>query len=103
MSIPAWARKGAKVVCVPYMGADRLKFDGSADLAKGEIVTLRVVKVCSDGFVAVGLVEAPGPIIRGIEALYRLRNFRPLISQADDISTHFQALLSTPVKKEEDA
>lgn len=95
MSIPAWARKGAKVVYVD---------DSPGYIESGNLMRLREVYTLievTDEF-SEPACRVTGAGLQPWEFM-RLSRFRPLISQADDISTHFQALLSTPVKKEEDA
>lgn len=103
MSIPTWARKGAKVVCV---NAEATSAFGVQELIEGDVYVIRWV-----GWFHHELQGRHAAVrVVGIERFCNRRDypfdalrFRPLISQADDISTHFQALLSTPVKKEEDA
>jgi hypothetical protein len=100
MSIPAWARVGAEVVCVRSFQNARTVYDQGYRSKPAinktyrltwvdEYPDLGVTVCCLDGFPSAHAFD--------------LKGFRPAISQADDISTHFQTLLSTPVKKEEDA
>jgi hypothetical protein len=88
MSIPAWARVGAKVVCV----------DAHAGILLNEVYTLRSCRIV-DGWwgteALVTLIEVVNPIDEDGE--YFLSRFRPLITQKDDLDTHFRALLRVPV------
>lgn len=104
MSIPAWARVGAKVVlCRAIAGTGKAH---EVWPVVGGVYTIRGVVIDADGC-GLHLEEIVNKVdiySDGVgEVDFKVERFRPIISQADDISTHFQALLSTPEKKEEDA
>jgi len=101
MSIPAWARKGAKVVCISNAPEPGKVFYNECP-PLGEPVTISGHVYALNGWALV-IAEYPNPDIVVGEVGWLARRFRPLISQADDIATHFQALLSAPVKTEEPA
>lgn len=94
---PSWARVGAKVVCVLSDWTDGER-SANADVsfpAEGGIYTIREVTTTYwDGFVAVRLVEIINPVILWsngpAEPAFAVERFRPLITQADDIATHFR-------------
>lgn len=86
--IPLWAHVGAKVVCVPYMDADRTK--EVTEVRKGTIVTVTYAGISGDGWPAIR--------VRELEGFYRLRNFRPLVTLETDIATHFSHHLHAPQK-----
>jgi len=87
--IPSWARVGAKVVCIDAeWEAVDAGCRGSLDPSLQEICTIQGV-YSSLGFVYFALVGYDG-------ADYEISGFKPLISQADDIATHFKALLDVP-------
>jgi len=80
--IPAWAVRGAKVVCVMP--------DELGTLTKDAVYT--VVRAEHDGRVYLIIAELPPDMRDG----WRIERFRPLITQQDDIETHFKALLDVP-------
>lgn len=90
MSIPGWAHNGAKVVCV--------KPDDDGTLVRDCIYTVQRAEA-DCGQIYLIIADLPYDLRDG----WRIERFRPLISQADDIATHFQAILSAPVKTEEPA
>lgn len=87
MSIPSWARVGAKVVCVDA-GPGPVRHS-VAPLVKGTLYTIASTEWGS-------VIEAP--IIRIVESRGRfgLFRFRPLVTrtQEQDISAYFKPLLS---------
>lgn len=95
-AIPSWARIGQKVVCVD--DADSLGRFYNATGASHWVSVLRkgeVYTICGfephpfwDGL-CVQIAEEPE------KHAYALRRFRPLVSQADDIATHFAHHLDT--------
>ena len=98
MGLPAWAVKGAKVVCV---GTDPW-FEPNGPLSAptlGDTLTIREC-VWIDKFAAVRFDEHVNPpryrasLGRLEEYAFELKFFRPLISQQDDIEAHFKALLN---------
>jgi hypothetical protein len=92
-SIPSWARKGAKVVCVDDgPGRRPCLFPGLLDgLTKGRVYTVR--RVAPDwyyGHPVIFLVEFVRPIDgEPSETGYDIRRFRPLVStktEAEDLA-----------------
>ena len=83
MSVPSWATVGERVVCV----AD----SSTACIHPGPAV-YTITKAgyfgCSNWHIVVG------------GCVERADRFRPLITQSDDISAHFQHHLSNPVREE---
>jgi len=93
-AIPSWARIGAKVVCIrggTQNSTAYTKF-GVAYPTTNEVVTITKAFVNPWGRAVLDLVEYPSPQ-EGWG--WQLERFRPLASQADDISTHFAHLLDT--------
>jgi hypothetical protein len=92
MSLPIWARIGAKVVCVSE--AENLG-PGERQLVVGEVYTIRSVE--SDqvtfGFVLDEIVNPPFAAYDGLECFYDWHRFRPVKTIEDDIATHFASLL----------
>jgi hypothetical protein len=86
-AIPGWARVGAKVVCI----------EAHADIEVGAVYTLSSCRM-ADGWWGteplVTLREVKNPWDQDGE--YFLSRFRPLVTQHDDIETHFKALLDVP-------
>ena len=91
--IPSWARIGATVVC---LDADR----SAGQLNMGEAYSISGVGTAYGRpfLCIVGTSSADGGVGR-----WWLPRFKPLISQADGISTHFHQLLQVPHKIEEKA
>lgn len=89
MGIPNWAVRGAKVVCVrdDWHQPD-LELFGVVRLPMlREVLTIASSR--SDGrFDYLGFAEIPFH--------WSVQNFRPLITQQDDIEVHFRALLDAP-------
>ena len=112
--VPAWARVGAKMVCIsidaprsaPPSGS-RWSNDQRALLRVGEIYTIRQIKRNSHtGGLGACLQEVVRPILTsdaGIEQPYGLWRFRPLITIEDDLEAHFTILLRQPVSIKEPA
>lgn len=115
VTIPVWARKNAKVVCIDN-GPRRSPAHGcicepATKPQVGHVYTIRKVALYA-GDLCLHLVEVRqlglrrrfGFTVRS-ECPYLIGRFAPAvstknaagISQADDISTHFQQLLTTPV------
>jgi len=84
-AIPSWARVGAKVVCVDARPGTR---NGAGGLVEGAEYTLSHVYVSIQGNAACKVTAFPNGRLR-------LSRFRPLVSQADDIATHFSQFLDT--------
>lgn len=100
MSLPIWARVGAKVVCVTKM-AKLLK--GEAQLVVGDIYTIRTVE-WAEGDYGFTLVEVVNPALwNGTECLYSWYKFRPLVTIEDDLEAHFTNLLRVPTNQPVDA
>jgi len=104
-AIPSWARVGAKVVCVddaPIPGQMGPGWGGLDGLTRGEIYTIRGhAKGSYSGLPGVLLAEIIRPLGRreSYEQPFRLSRFRPLVSQADDIATHFSQFLDTRARE----
>jgi hypothetical protein len=103
MTIPSWCRKGAKVVCIkrdawkPVNGAP--KPCGETDPTYGQALTIREVEV-SGAYVILRFAEIVNPPLRFAgghrrECGYLVGNFRPVVSQKDDLATHFEQYLKT--------
>ena len=92
MSIPSWAYRGAKVACTraPQSRSAAALFCPEP-VAHG-VYTVLVAELWA-GEPVIELVEFP-------DSLFRADLFRPLITQSDDISAHFQHHLSNPVREE---
>jgi len=98
--MPSWARVGAKVVCVdPNPSWANVLW--AATPAKDCIYTIREI-VDGDAILVEEIrnVDAAvhlndGTYRRG-EPCFGIWRFRPLITQQDDIATHFKALLDVP-------
>jgi hypothetical protein len=99
--IPGWARIGAKVVCVDVSNRPGCKWvDGEAPILGGIYTIDRTYVTASTGEAAADLREIKRSALAremyGDDAGYGLHRFRPLITQQDDIATHFKALLDVP-------
>jgi len=99
MSIPSWAVRGAKVVCV-YNHVEHPR-PGEVFPAKGQIYTIREVapseKFPDEAIAA--FAELENPLLRKggkAEAMFRLKYFRPLVprSQEQDVAI-FAPMLKT--------
>jgi hypothetical protein len=73
MSIPSWARKGAKVVYVGYEGPDVASASYGPRPQKGNVYTVARALVDSAGFPAVEIAEIDSDFV------WRLRAFRPAV------------------------
>lgn len=101
-AIPSWVRPGAKVVCVRKGGTEGLNSAlGVRYPVVGETYTIRE-SIWHPTFDKPGirLAEIVNPRIvykvgGHMEAVWDLARFRPLVSQSDDIATHFAHLLDT--------
>jgi hypothetical protein len=106
MSIPAWARVGAKVVCVNAgrFNAWHLPMDADERVVEGEVYTISRAMIDDDGDAILHLVEvrrnAASRRALGPDVGYWAARFRPLITQSDDISAHFQQFLSNTEREE---
>lgn len=77
MTIPSWARVGAKVVCV-----DAAKWRRTLPLTTGRIYTIRHIGECPISGVGVYLEEIANDCNGfGEEYGYRLDRFRPLVDE----------------------
>jgi len=98
MSIPSWAYRGAKVVCVKNF--PRAEVEGVNHPHVNSVYTIREIDPVPPGD-CIRLAEVIGHIcLDGHEASWGIECFRPLITQSDDISAHFQHHLSNPVREE---
>jgi hypothetical protein len=93
MSIPAWAVKGAKVVCVDAFEASGW-INGSDPLVSGRVYTVeRAIISPRTGEAMLLLAEAKRSKMfieyAGFEAGYYASRFRPVKTIEDDISEHF--------------
>jgi hypothetical protein len=102
MTIPSWAVRGAKVVCVDdaehndWLSPGIMYFDGLDGLAKGQIYTVREVFFDEiERAWSVRLEEIVRGKFRGVEDGYNPCRFRPVVSQKDDLATHFEQYLKT--------
>jgi hypothetical protein len=88
MSLPSWARVGAKVVCIDAVGTPELVEGQTYTIEAVDDVPLRV------GGFGVWLVDVGVMQDRvGSYFGFRLSRFRPLVTIEDDIATHFASLL----------
>lgn len=97
MSIPAWMKAGAKVVCVDD------SWLGDRPLTRGEIYTIKAV-----GFdeADIGPYAGPTAVVLALHEAenrtgacgFDARRFRPVKTIDDDISEHFAVYLKTPVR-----
>ena len=94
-AIPSWARVGAKVVCV-----DDSCRPGRLWLTYTPIVAERIYVIAGVGPSWLGgdepvlfLDGCPNSTFGVGDDGWRVSRFRPLITQEDDIATHFSALL----------
>ncbi len=102
MSIPAWARVGAKVVCVDNHDAIDARGNPIQPLIVGEVYRIERLYVERHRFRG-EVVVGPCVSLAGVQSAkhgWSLSRFRPLITQSDDISAHFQHHLSNPVREE---
>lgn len=104
-AIPSWARVGAKVVCVD---AADTQSGGVPEIAEGVVYQIRWAGHYSDwyngeysGVRLVGIDRFDTAVLSDVA--FKLFRFRPLITQQDDITTHFEQFLHTPQKIEERA
>lgn len=107
MTIPSWARVGAKVVCVDDY-PDRYQrgpqfFVGLDGLRKDGVYTIRdVVRSPYDGARwGLRLVEIVRKVGPGdpYEVPFGIERFRPLVTIEDDIKTHFAQHLHTKLSE----
>ena len=80
MTVPSWARVGAKVVCVDTSPGD---WNGRGGFVAGEIYTLTWVWTHRNGTPVCAVSAFP-------RSIARISRFRPLITIEDDIATHFR-------------
>ena len=92
-TIPSWARIGAKVVCINGGTTNSLGFDylGRVPVTGGVYTVTKVVRETGDRY---WLLVLAGFEV-GRDCGWNIARFRPLVSQADDIATHFAYLLDT--------
>ena len=100
-AIPSWARVGAKVVCVdngPHQSSTGWAEDDDIPSVGG---VYTVSNVFTDPYrdVVFHLAELRRGYMSkrewGYDTGYGVWRFRPLVSQSDDIATHFAHLLDT--------
>lgn len=98
--IPAWARAGAKVVCIvdmPRLERARRNYPGFGLPEPQKIYTIRDWVIGTNDVVNLRLVEIVNrpmySTVGTVEWGFSIQFFRPLITLEDDISTHFAALL----------
>lgn len=116
-----WAKKGAKVVCID--NGERMSPSGRCCEPEikpeiGGVYTIRKITLYDDDVCVfltelrqLYLVKRFGLFTARVETPYLVGRFAPVVatknaagvSQADDISTHFQSLLTAPVTTEEPA
>lgn len=95
--IPAWARVGAKVVCIDD-GAGRFErdFPGDHVLRNGEVYTLAALSLEFET-PAIQVQELPRILEDRFgythEVWMRLPRFRPVKTQEDDLEAHFRVYL----------
>ena len=100
-TIPSWARIGQKIVCVDdaihfEWRIPGLKSSGTLHgLTAGVVYTVRSVGTSNLGVTGLRLEEITRNFYDGIESVFAFARFRPLVSQSDDIATHFAHLLDT--------
>lgn len=101
MSIPSWAKVGAKCICVDgrlYFWAPGVA-NSSRPPVKGEIYTIVASRIDIYGDARVFIEGCPNlkafdPTDHG----WGVERFRPVKTIEDDISEHFAILLRTPSK-----
>ena len=96
--IPSWAVRGAKVVCIDGAERSSKTVDGWAPKTGG-IYTIRSTFFAEGWncwYLRLEEYVADGVFWRGIEPGWDLPRFRPLITEQDDLETHFKALLDVP-------
>lgn len=93
-AIPSWARVGAKVVCIKGGTPNSAAYTmfGISYPTTDEVVTITKAFVNPWGRAVLDLVEYPSPQ-EGVG--WEIEHFRPLVSQSDDIATHFAHHLDT--------
>lgn len=101
MTIPSWARVGAKCVCTRASWNDALRGEKVPHL--GQVLTIRSIVIDADGAAGLTFVEvvnSPRLYIEGFcEATFSVSNFRPLVTTEDDIETHFAQHLHTKLSE----
>jgi hypothetical protein len=102
-AIPAWARVGAKVVCISDTTSSWRR-----SLTVGETYTIRATAIDYRDRPGCWLEEIKNETVQTahdgmVELGYVLTRFRPLVSLESDITTHFEQFLHTPQKIEERA
>jgi len=95
-AVPSWARVGAKVVCVQSV----IYQEAYSPLVRGAVYTVAAIIEPIEAARWDGNVDAsPAFVLAEVDNpysytnAYDIRRFRPLVSQEDDIATHFQQLL----------
>ena len=104
--VPAWARVGARCVCVRL--GKRRAIEAETMPALGQLLTIRDV-VCIGGEWALRfaeIVNAPRPYVTPlglliVELAFDIPRFRPLVTrtQQQDIAEHFAGHLRAPVRQ----
>ena len=101
--IPSWARVGAKIV---YIGQGVWDWYGLQQPVPGMVYAIRAVGTAEDspGLVGVKLVEIVNRTVhfsggRVGERYYDLAQFRPLVTEADDVALFQRLVADMPVSE----
>jgi hypothetical protein len=100
MSVPSWARRGQKVVCVDDTDLEHRSYQETCPVS-GAVYTIREVMPSTrwPGEFVITLVEIvnqPQRYAGGLcECCFRGTRFRPLVTLESDIETHFAQYLKT--------
>lgn len=89
MSIPSWAVRGAKVVCINDHGY-RTEWPGAYPV-KGGVYTIDGADLRHPDAI---FLEECGPV-DGLTCSWSATRFRPLVTEKDDLATHFEQYLKT--------
>lgn len=99
-AIPSWAVRGAKVVCIDNRWPEDTWYGAEVMPSLDTPYTIRAVRQHVGGEFGLLLAEIRNPVLYyadgAREAFFHIKRFRPLITQQDDIETHFKALLDVP-------
>lgn len=92
MTIPSWAVRGAKVVCVDAFIDAARHHKIIVPLVQNEVYTIREVTPRPDGvgILLDEIVNEKSVVFPDLEYAYRIQRFRPLIALEDDIANHFE-------------
>lgn len=104
-TIPSWAVRGAKVVCINATSGQGAWINDAPTV--GAIYTVKRAFINHVGRAALHLEElarSPSACKRfGTEVGYRADRFRPLVTLSSDIAEHFEHLLDVPASHEREA